>query len=1079
MDAASETLNGELFRLENDRKTETAPCALPRSFSLSFSPPPPKNKITPVAASAFSAFAYGAQGGGGGGSNANAQAKENEGGDEEKDLSAKRRKTSDGDGGGNGGGSNAPGLPTSPASPGKRAGVLFNDDFDEESPVVVVAARAGAGRGGAAASKQGRALLSDDDDEVEVEVEEVVDLTGSDGDEGEEGGGVAPAKLAARPLSPAPKQGGGKEEEEAAVVRLPSNDYDDGDDDLEGEEDGDDEEEEEQEEAKDVVAQCERVAADLRKALGLAQGADRVNATGEDGGGGGSGGESGGESGGGGPSGLAAAPGSGWAPPPLTSSSSSSPPTPTSGIMTAAEIAAAAGHADSGACLRLFQVVGVNFLLLLDSHRCRGGERGSGGSGRGGEGNTTSASDKGSGCIVADEMGLGKTAQCCTFLAVRRARLRAVAEAAEAEAERARDAARKKVVGDRNDDGDGGDGGVFSSDEEELEAKNDPAARRASARAAEAREAASRPALVVVPSSLADNWLRELAVFAPRLRVLRFHASADRKQAMRDFGRGRRAVEALRGDGENGENGIDVILTTYPLFESSGADAKDARSWLKKIPLGVLALDEAHAVKAGAAVSARARRLGELSEGAAMRVFLTGTPLQNKLGELKTLLAFLLPGFDWEQLADDDDDEDESKSRSSEQAARLRKALAPFCLRRLKSEVAKQLPPKTREDVILELQGEQRRAYDSALRAFAAKINNNTKTALATRNGDVVDGDDGENGGGDENASESSEALRLLRSMPAKALASSFTHLRKLSNQPLLVRGGHFFDAAKVEELARASAALGLFGDGAGMSTPPGGESGGDALLARIREELSGYSDLDLHNLAVSGGQRTRHLLLPSDAPLRASAKSARLAELLPRLRAQGSRVLLFSQWLGCLDVLGMLLDHLGLSWSRLDGSTPVAERMALVDEFNGNSSRSGEKQQHNNSSSKTKPPPFAMLLSTRAGGQGLNLTGADTVIFHDVGFNPSVERQGEDRAHRLGQRRPVKVYRLVSEGTVDEGIVELARRKAALGDAVMGENGEGGEGGEASASSGEKEGMAQLLMQALQKVQGGGGAGG
>ena len=111
------------------------------------------------------------------------------------------------------------------------------------------------------------------------------------------------------------------------------------------------------------------------------------------------------------------------------------------------------------------------------------------------------------------------------------------------------------------------------------------------------------------------------------------------------------------------------------------------------------------------------------------------------------------------------------------------------------------------------------------------------------------------------------------------------------------------------------------------------------------------------------------------------------------------------------------------------------------------------------------------MLLSTRAGGQGLNLTAADTVIFHDVGFNPSVERQGEDRAHRLGQTRPVRVLRLVSEGTVDEGIVELARRKAALGDAVMGEGGEE----EASPSSGEKEGMAQLLMQALEKVQGGG----
>ncbi|TYG41536.1 hypothetical protein ES288_D12G183300v1 [Gossypium darwinii] len=120
------------------------------------------------------------------------------------------------------------------------------------------------------------------------------------------------------------------------------------------------------------------------------------------------------------------------------------------------------------------------------------------------------------------------------------------------------------------------------------------------------------------------------------------------------------------------------------------------------------------------------------------------------------------------------------------------------------------------------------------------------------------------------------------------------------------------------------------------------------------------------------------------------------------------------------LDILEWTLDVIGVTYKRLDGSTQVTDRQTIVDDFNNDTSI------------------FACLLSTRAGGQGLNLTGADTVIIHDMDFNPQIDRQAEDRCHRIGQIRPVTIYRLVTKGTVDENVYEIAKRKLTLDAAVL-----------------------------------------
>lgn len=160
-------------------------------------------------------------------------------------------------------------------------------------------------------------------------------------------------------------------------------------------------------------------------------------------------------------------------------------------------------------------------------------------------------------------------------------------------------------------------------------------------------------------------------------------------------------------------------------------------------------------------------------------------------------------------------------------------------------------------------------------------------------------------------------------------------------------------------------------------------------------------SDIQLHELCGHYPQ-LRPMALPLDQIVRGSCKLLRLRELVPKLSSEGHRMLIFSQWTTMLDLLEELCADLVMEYRRLDGSTAVAERQEMVDEFNQNTDIK------------------VFLLSTRAGGLGLNLTGADTCIFHDLDFNPQNDRQAEDRCHRLGQTRPVTVYKLVSAGSVD-----------------------------------------------------------
>jgi SWI/SNF-related matrix-associated actin-dependent regulator 1 of chromatin subfamily A len=238
-----------------------------------------------------------------------------------------------------------------------------------------------------------------------------------------------------------------------------------------------------------------------------------------------------------------------------------------------------------------------------------------------------------------------------------------------------------------------------------------------------------------------------------------------------------------------------------------------------------------------------------------------------------------------------------------------------------------------------------------------------------------------------------------------------YTALRKAANHPLLLLRLY---EKNLDNIIQESHDLKLFGQNVSIRRVReyihSAQTGNDFRLHQHCEEYQHESKL-LNSLMLD-----KKLL--TDAP-----KLNWLREQLPLLWSQGHRVLLFSQWTTLLDLVGILMEQLGEGgrFMRLDGQTSVDERQDMIDTFNAP-----------NSAYRT------FLLSTRAGGMGINLTSADTVILHDLDPNPTHDKQAEDRAHRIGQTKQVTVYRLVMEGTVDQHILEKSESKAKLNTSVL-----------------------------------------
>lgn len=399
----------------------------------------------------------------------------------------------------------------------------------------------------------------------------------------------------------------------------------------------------------------------------------------------------------------------------------------------------------------------------------------------------------------------------------------------------------------------------------------------------EPRPAGQRLSLVVTPASLVYNWGEEFRRFAPELTVTLAVGTAPERKAL---------IEAAERS--------DVLITSYDLLK------RDLELY-EPLDFACQIIDEAQYIKNQGTQAAKAVK----QIRSAFRLALTGTPIENRLGELWSIFDYLLPGFLYSYPVFRRRFElPASGEQGGETLARLRRMIHPFVLRRLKRDVLKDLPDKLEKNMGSEMAGEQRELYQahvSRLRHFLEKQS-------------------------DEDFEHSK--LQVL---------SQLTLLREICCDPALVFDNYRGGSAKLE-----------------------------LCMELIRNGVEG-----------------------------------------------GHKILLFSQFTSMLERIGKRLSEEGISFYSLTGATPKKERMRLMQAF----------QQDVTS---------VFCISLKAGGTGLNLTAADMVIHFDPWWNLAVQNQASDRAHRIGQKQVVTVYRLIANGSIEEQIVKLQEKKRDLAEQVL-----------------------------------------
>ncbi|RXK37295.1 helicase [Tremella mesenterica] len=511
------------------------------------------------------------------------------------------------------------------------------------------------------------------------------------------------------------------------------------------------------------------------------------------------------------------------------------------------------------------------------------------------------------------------------------------------------------------------------------------------------------PFLVVCPLSVLNNWIMEFEKFTPDIPVLMYHGPPEHRAHLRqtqlqaptsagagNLRKGRKGRQSTGGSG-NTTATFPIVVTTYEMC------MKD-RQFLSGFMWKFIVVDEGHRLK-----NLDCKLIRELkSYTSANRMILTGTPLHNNLAELWSLLNFILPDifddldsfqqwFNFDDMNANGNDSEAGLLNKSHVVASLHAILKPFLLRRLKMDVEKELPPKKEYLLYAPLTLQQKEIYQ-------AIVNRQIRQFLV----DKKVKDEGED-------PEEPEIEEVTLSNGRRKKDRINYHIEEN-------------DSKYIRDLER-----GVLTEPAGVKEKTPAQVGRDWAVKQATKHVN---NMRLQNLVMQLRKISSHPflfdwpvddnneLVVNEDLVNASGKMLLLNRLLDELFKTGHKVLLFSQFTTMLDVIeDWATLYKGWEVCRIDGSTSQQSRREQMEAFN-NGGDEGCK---------------LFLLSTRAGGLGVNLVAADTVIFFDQDWNPQMDLQAQDRAHRIGQTRPVLIFRLVSAGTIETKILQKAGSKRKL----------------------------------------------